>query len=288
MHNKQKPLPLKRKDYFEINVYMKNRILFAIISLVVLASCSSTKDNKLVYFKNLTGNDGVLANVDDKYIIRVQPDDELIITITSSVPEATAMYNLPLGNPSTRGNVTASSQPRLQTYIVDPKGDIELPLIGKLHVQGLTTNEISELIKGKVAQNVKDPFVRVEMIQFGVNVMGEVQSPHRVEINKQRFTLLDALSAAGDLTVYAKRDNILIMRTENGQLTYHRVSLNDPELFKSPYFYMQQNDVVYVEPNKIRTNNSKYDQNNAYKLSVISTVVSAVSVIASLVIALTR
>ncbi|MDY2829419.1 MAG: polysaccharide biosynthesis/export family protein [Sodaliphilus sp.] len=267
---------------------MKNRILFAIISLVVLASCSSTKDNKLVYFKNLTGNDGVLANVDDKYIIRVQPDDELIITITSSVPEATAMYNLPLGNPSTRGNVTASSQPRLQTYIVDPKGDIELPLIGKLHVQGLTTNEISELIKGKVAQNVKDPFVRVEMIQFGVNVMGEVQSPHRVEINKQRFTLLDALSAAGDLTVYAKRDNILIMRTENGQLTYHRVSLNDPELFKSPYFYMQQNDVVYVEPNKIRTNNSKYDQNNAYKLSVISTVVSAVSVIASLVIALTR
>ena len=78
------------------------------------------------------------------------------------------------------------------------------------------------------------------------------------------------------------------MRTENGQLTYHRVSLNDPELFKSPYFYMQQNDVVYVEPNKIRTNNSKYDQNNAYKLSVISTVVSAVSVIASLVIALTR
>jgi len=143
------------------------------------------------------------------------------------------------------------------------------------------------MIKGKVSQNVKDPFVRVELIQFGVNVMGEVQSPHRVEINKQRFTLLDALAAAGDLTVYAKRDNILVMRTENGQLTYHRVSLNDPDLFKSPYFYMQQNDVVYVEPNKIKIDNSKYNQNNAYKLSTISTVVSMASVIASLVIALT-
>lgn len=266
---------------------MKNRILFAIITLLVLASCSSSKDSRLAYFKTLNEKDGVLANIDDKYIIRVQPDDELIITVTSSVPEATAMYNVPLGNPSTRGNVTMSSQPRLQTYIVDSNGEIEMPILGKLKVQGMTTNEVAEMIKGKVSQNVKDPFVRVELIQFGVNVMGEVQSPHRVEINKQRFTLLDALASAGDLTVYAKRDNILIMRTENGQLTYHRVSLNDPELFKSPYFYMQQNDVVYVEPNNIRVNNSKYDQNNAYKLSVISTVVSAVSVITSLIIALT-
>lgn len=266
---------------------MKNKLLFAIIATIVLSSCSSTKDTRLSYFKNLSGDSGVLADVDDKYIIRVQPDDELIITVTSSVPEATAMYNVPLGNPSMRGNTTTTSQPRMQTYIVDQNGDIEMPVIGKIKVKGLTTNEIATLIKGKVSQNVKDPFVRVEMIQFGVNVMGEVNTPHRVEIYKQRFTLLDALSAAGDLTVYAKRDNILVMRTENGQLTYHRISLNDPDLFKSPYFYMQQNDVVYVEPNSIRVNNSKYDQNNAYKLSVISTIVSGVSVIASLVIALT-
>ena len=116
--------------------------------------------------------------------------------------------------------------------------------------------------------------------------MGEVKNPHRIYVNSERFTLLDALSAAGDLTEYGERGNVLVIREENGQQIYHRLDLADSNIFSSPYFYLQQNDVVYVEPNQIRIDNSKYNQNNAFKLSVISTIVSTASVVASLVIAL--
>jgi polysaccharide export outer membrane protein len=109
-----------------------------------------------------------------------------------------------------------------------------------------------------------------------------------VVTGQQCFTVLDALAACGDLTEYGKRDRVYVIRTEGNQRTYHRLDLTNSEVFSSPYFYMQQNDVVYVEPNQIRIDNSKYNQNNAFKLSVISTIVSSVSVVASLVIALAR
>lgn len=162
-----------------------------------------------------------------------------------------------------------------------------MPVIGHVNVAGKTTREIEQMISSKVSQTVKDPFVRVELLGFYVNVMGEVKNPHRIYVNSERFTLLDALSAAGDLTEYGERSNVMIIRDENGQQTYHRLNLADSSIFSSPYFYLQQNDVVYVEPNQIRIDNSKYNQNNSYKLTVISTIVSAASVIASLIIALT-
>ena len=118
--------------------------------------------------------------------------------------------------------------------------------------------------------------------------MGEVRAPQRVYSGRQNFTLLDALAVCGDLTEFAERDKVYVIRTVDGQRTYQRMDLGNSEIFESPYFYLRQNDVIYVEPNQIRIDNSKYNQNNAFKLSVISTVVSSVSVIASLVIALTR
>ena len=166
-------------------------------------------------------------------------------------------------------------------------GEIVMPVIGRLNVAGKTTREVEQMIVARVSQTVKDPFVRVELLGFYINVMGEVKSPHRIHVDSERYTLLDALSAAGDLTEYGERSKVMVIREENGKQTYHRLNLADSSIFSSPYFYLQQNDVVYVEPNQIRIDNSKYNQNNAYKLTVVSTIVSAVSVIASLVIALT-
>lgn len=271
----------------KIFIKMKKNILFTFLAILALCSCSTAKDNStLTYFKNLQGNDGTLSAPQSDYLIRVQPDDELIITVSSSVPEATAMYNVPLTNPATRGTTQAQGQARLQTYIIDKQGNIDFPVLGSLHVEGMTTGEIAGMIKGKVQQNVKDPYVRVEMSGFGVNVLGEVRNPHRVGIDTEKFTLIDALAAAGDLTEYAQRDDILVVRTENGKSTYHRMNLTDASIFASPYFYMQQNDIVYVAPNKIKVDNSKYNQYTAFKLSQMSTIVSMASVIASLVIAL--
>ena len=267
---------------------MKVRNIFWCCALMLMfASCSSTKEvPTLAYFQNLKDSDGTLPDNVSHYKIKIQPDDELIITITSTLPEATAMYNLPLGNPSLKGNINATQSPRIQTHIVDRNGMIQLPVLGEIQAAGLSTKELEAVIKNRVSEHVKDPFVRVEMINFTVNVMGEVRAPQRIVVGKERFSVLDALAAAGDLTEYGKRDNVLVIRTENGKSTYHRLNLTDGSIYASPYFYLQQNDVVYVEPNDIKIDNSKYNQFSAFKLSQLSTILSLASVVASLVIAL--
>ena len=263
-------------------------LILSIVLIVFLGeSCSTNKENNLAYFKDLAvTTSGMLPDGVDSEI-RLIPDNELAISISSAQPEATAMYNVPLGNPATRGVISTQGQPRLLTYIIDKQGNIELPVIGTLHVQGLTTSEVTDIIKKRVSENVHDPYVRVELLGFFVNVMGEVKNPHRIYVQSQRYSILDALAEAGDLTEFAKRNSVLVIREQGGKKSYQNMNLADSNIFSSPYFYLQQNDVVYVEPNSIKIDNSKYNQNNAFKLSVISTVVSAASVIASLVIALT-
>ena len=266
---------------------MKSRLLIVLMAAAMLLSCTSTKENNLSYFKDILDNpSGTLSSQKGLYPIRLQPDDELFITVMSSVPEVTAAYNLPQSNPATRSSILVQTQPRNQTYLVDNQGYIIMPVLGQIAVGGKTTEEVREYITSQVAKEVKDPFVRVELVNFGVDVLGEVNNPHRVVTGQQYFTVLDALAQCGDLTEFAKRDRVFVIRTENGQSNYHRLDLNSSEVFNSPYFYLRQNDIIYVEPNQIRIDNSKYNQNNAFKLSVISTVVSSASVIASLVIAL--
>ncbi len=268
---------------------MKSRIVLMLVASFMLFSCNSSKDNALAYFHNLGDEPhGTLPNPQGSYPILVQSDDELVVSVTSAVPEATAAYNLPLENPATRNALRMATQPRTQTYIVDQQGDIMLPILGRIHVGGKTTSQIASEITAMVEKDVKDPYVKVDIVNFTVDVMGEVKQPQRVVAERQHFTVLDALSQCNDLTEYGKRDRVFVIRNENGQRTYHRLDLTSSDVFSSPYFYLRQNDIVYVEPNQIRIDNSKYNQNNAFKLSVISTIVSSVSVIASLIIALTR
>lgn len=278
-----------RRFYNMMKIEVRKTCLMVALSMLcmVVVSCTTTKDNNLAYFKDLAASAAGTLPEGPEREIRLVTDNELAISISSAQPEATAMYNVPLGNPATRGVISTQGQPRLLTYIIDRQGNIELPVIGTLHVQGLTTSEVTDIIKKRVSENVHDPYVRVELLGFHVNVMGEVKSPHRIYVQSQRYSVLDALAEAGDLTEFAKRDAVTVIREQNGQKTYQRLNLADSQIFSSPYFYLQQNDVVYVEPNTIKIDNSKYNQNNAFKLSVISTVVSAASVIASLVIALT-
>lgn len=265
---------------------MKNKIILLLFILAILPSCKTTDQQTLPYFQNIgEAADGVVPSGGD-YGIKVIPDDELIITVNSLVPAATAHYNLTLDNPSLRGEMVFSSTPKLQTYLVNREGCINFPVLGKLKVAGMTTDEIKKMLEEKIGKDVDAPYVRVQLANFKVNVLGEVNRPGSFNVTTERFSLLDALANAGDLTEYGNRANVLVIREEGGVRRYHRINLNDAATLSSPYFYLQQNDVVYVEPNKIRQDNSKYNQNNAYKLSVISTIVSACSVVASLIIAL--
>lgn len=268
-----------------IRTMMKKAVYIMCLLALLLTSCSTPKP-VLTVFKDIqpTGSGELMLQGHE---ITIRPHDELMITVTSTVPTASAPYNLPLSNPAKQGELKMSQTPYQQTYIVNKDGDINFPVIGKIHVEGLTTLQLTEQLAERIAKDVKDPVVRVELVNFFVNVIGEVRSPGRKEVAGERFSILDALAAAGHMTEYGDRTNVLIIRENDGKAEYHYVDLTKSDIVTSPYYYLQQNDVVMVSPTPTRESNSRYDSNNAYRMQVVSTIVSAASVIASLVIALT-
>ncbi|MCI9608058.1 MAG: polysaccharide export protein [Muribaculaceae bacterium] len=256
-----------------------------VICILLLTACSAHKSH-LSYLSNLPEDkEGTIPTSD--YSIRLAPEDELEIVVTSTVPTATTEYNIPATNAQySAGQNSIISTSEQQKYIIDTEGNIDFPILGKIHAAGLTTKQLKQLLVEKISQNVTDPQVKVKLINFKINVIGEVRNPRNVDVRSERFSIFDALAAAGDMTEYGRRDKVTVIRETGDSLVYARLDLTDPAVISSPYYYLRQNDVVIVDPNEIRQANSKYNQNNAYKLSVISTIVSAVSVIASLVIAL--
>ena len=259
-------------------------IIPALALCLGLASCSTQKSN-LPYFEDIiTVEQGELPQM--PYTAKIQPDDELFISITSEQPLATAAYNVPFSNPAKADQFTQNTAPRILTYRVDSKGDIDMPVLGKVHVAGMTVEQLRNYLVEKVSKDVADPMVTVSLVNFTVSVAGEVKTPMIVRVDGNRITVLEALAAAGDLTEYGERSNVLVVREVEGKREYAHLDLNSSETLLSPYYYLQPNDYVYVSPNNIRQANSKYNQNNAFKLSVISTIVSACSVVASLIIAL--
>lgn len=264
---------------------MKIRSLLPLLLAILIlgTGCSSSKTT-LPYFMDLE-TAGVLQEL--PYISVIQPDDDLSIIVTSSDPAATAMYNLPEVNPASQALLQQASSPRMLTYLVDTQGDIVMPVLGRIHVAGMTVEQLQQELTRRISQSVSDPQVTVRLVNFTVVVAGEVKTPQTVQVNRNRMTVLEALSAAGDMTEYGERSNVLVIREEDGKREFARLNLNEAEVLNSPYYYLQPNDYIYVSPNRVRQENSKYNQNNGFKLSVISTSVSAASVIASLVIALT-
>ncbi len=265
---------------------MKKHNLLPLLAVVLLlaASCS-THNTQLPYFQDLTTESGTLPEIE--YMPAIQPDDELQITVTSSDPAATAMYNLPEINAATRQAIQMNSSPRMLTYVVGTDGCIDFPQLGRVEVASKNVEQVQQELTRLISRTVTDPQVSVVMANFTVVVAGEVKNPQTIRVPRNRFTILEALSAAGDMTEYGERSNLLLIRENNGQREFTRINLNESDVLSSPYYYLQPNDYIYVSPNKVRQENSKYNQNNGFKLSVISTAVSAASVIASLVIALT-
>ncbi len=270
-------------------------LLIALVLTLGLSGCSSKK-TVLPYFTDLPDS-GAVATGD--FTVKIVPDDELLINVSAADPAAVEDYTIPYQHPRVRDFNTESGETpesamrsrrssnlQLQTYHVDAAGFINFPVLGKLHVAGMTLNGLSDYLAEKIGETVVDPLVTVELVNFHVNVMGEVVKPGVQLVNRERYSILDAIAAAGDLTPFGERKRVLLVREENGQRTYHYLNLNDSQLLESPYFYLMQNDVVYVEPNKVRSANASTDQERQFRLSMTSVIVSAASVIATLVIAL--
>ena len=248
----------------------------------MLGSCGGSKE--VVYFQNI---DGVsLEGSKGLYEAKIMPKDQLSITVVTTDPAAAAPFNLTVGNSvGTKGQLAQGSN--LQTYLVDNNGDIEFPVIGKVHVGGLTKNQCQDLIKSKIAGYLaasENPIVTVRMASYQVTVLGEVSKPTVIPVTSEKMSIVEALAQAGDLTIYGRRDNVMLLRENpDGRKEAHRIDLRDANLINSPYYYLQQNDVIYVEPNKTKASNSKISTSTTIWFSVVSSVLSLTTLIVNLV-----
>ena len=256
------------------------QITFAVVAATLMASCVTQK--QMTYVSNAQPEmaDSLNAKFQLQSELVVRVGDALTIYVSALDPEAVAPYNLPAVVYATPGATTLSTTPALQYYIVDENGDINFPVLGKLHVAGLKRTEVENLVKERLEAQVMNPQVNANVVNAKISVLGEVNRPGNVVLSSGRMTLFDALASAGDMTVYGRRDNVLVTREVDGKLEIARLNLRDANIYTSPYFFLQQNDVVYVSPNKVRAVSSA---NASLWLSMVSTVASAATVIVTIV-----
>jgi polysaccharide export outer membrane protein len=270
-----------------MNVTKKATYLVAIaFFLISLASCTTEKNiNQYMYFQNAKDS---LATALKEPII--QPNDLLSIQVLSKSinQEQTALFNL-FNVGVSSANTTGGERQLPIGYQVSATGNIEVPLIGEVKAAGLTKRQLQNTLTQKLASYVRDPMVNVRFLQYNVNVLGEVKQPGIKSFPTDRVTIIDALSAAGDATDFARRDNVMVIREENGQRKHYVVNLsNSRALFASPAYQLQPNDVVYVSPSKNKLRNITYNPDAQRRVSLILSLVSAATFVGNLILNLNR
>jgi polysaccharide export outer membrane protein len=255
----------------------KSKNFFFVLALVVFSSCVSKKD--IVYFQYDNINQAAVSN---SYKTIIKPDDLLQITITALDIEAVRPFNLAAVTYATSTN-SAIGVAQQQTYLVDTKGEIEFPVLGKIKIGGLTRDETIDLLKSKLSPDyIKDPNVNIRISNYKISVMGDVQRPGSYNIPNERITILDALALAGDVNISGQRNNILIIREEANKKVQYRVDIRSNNLLTSPVYYLQQNDVVYVEPNYARIQSASSNSNTSLVISISSVLVALLTSISFL------
>ena len=255
------------------------------VFLLLITSCKTYKDQPgVTYLKNAETE--LTQPLVQPYALKIKPDDELQIVISSAVPQATMQFNLPAVNFLGRSDTQVTSMNAISTYTVSEDGLITIPNIGTVNVEGMTPEELSELLKRKVSETVNDPIVKVDLRSFKINVLGSVAVPGTKRFNGQRCTIFDAISAAGDITLNGRKDNVKLMREVDGAIQTHILDLTDTAILSSQFYYLQQNDVLIVDATDVHKENSTYNTMNSFRLQTTSAIVSMVSVISSLFIAL--
>jgi len=227
-------------------------IIVCILQLSLFSSCETYKN--VPYFKDVSDSARLqIQTVSYKQLI-IQKDDILSVNIQTIDPDGNAIFNQSsVASATTGASSTGSPMTQLGSvlgYKPDASGEIELPLIGKFNAVGITTNELKDSIESRVSLFYKNPVVSVRFANLKVNVMGEVSRPGMYLLSNEKNTILDALSMAGDLTIFGKRENVLLIRDSAGITKMTRFNLNSKDIVKQDFFYLKQNDVIYVEPNK--------------------------------------
>ena len=256
----------------------KKYVAYLVVCMAVFfTACTSTR--KIIYLQDVVPLKQ--QEIEQKYEVIIHGDDLLAIMVNSRDPELALPFNMPMVSYQLGSNT--GGQQRVLGYLVDTNGNIDFPILGEIHVEGLTRMQLTELIKNKLIEGdlIKDPIVTVQFLNFKISVMGEVGRPGSFTISGDRITLLEALSMAGDLTIYGRRDRVGVIRENNGKRTILFHDLRSADIFNSPCYYLQQNDIVYVEPNKAKSGQSSINQNNS--IGVWVSVISLLTTIAVLI-----
>lgn len=273
------------------------KLVLFVSLLLVMGACTP---KNITYMQDL--NENVVIENAQRKAMRIQPDDKLSIIVHSKDPELAALFNLPVIANNTRnmgavnGQGTSSrsyaTSEGLSSYTVSPQGTIDFPVLGTLHIAGMTRNELAGFIKGELMGRnlVKDPTVTVEFINSGVSILGEVRSPGRYDMNRDNITILEAIALAGDLTIQGKRNNVKVVREEvDGTVHIYELDLTQGnKMMTSPGYYLKQNDVVYVEPTSLRKRETTVNGNSALSTSFWISAASLLTSIAVLVVNLTK
>lgn len=234
---------------------------FMMMVFLGVLSCGSPK--KIVYLQNASANAGKSAT---SYELLIQPDDMLQIIVSAENPEVAAPYNLK--SAPVEGAMGGQSQG--DVYLVDKNGEIDFPQIGKVALKGLTRLEAIDKLKELLKDHINNPTIQLRITNFKISVLGEVASPGVRNVTGERITLLEALSMSGDLTIFGKRKNIMVIREKDGEKSIEKVDITQTDFINSPYYYLAQNDVIYVEPNKTQVNSSVIGSDIRTTLSVLS------------------
>lgn len=254
---------------------IKKGLGFAMMVLTISFSTSCVSNKKIAYFQDIQSvNQAKLENAIGFTEPIIQSDDILNINIFTLNPQSSAIVNQAATAPPLGSNSNVNQSELNTGFLVDKNGEIELSLIGKVKIAGMTTYQARELIREKASEFYKQPNVQLRFGNFKVSILGEVNAPSTYTLPNEKVTVLDALSLAGDLTIYGRRDNVLIVRDNNGVKEFSRLNLNSSNIFSNPFFYLKQNDVIYVEPNK-----RKVSASNSAQIQTIGVIASVISVI---------
>lgn len=247
-----------------------------------MGSCSGSKE--VAYFQNVDSLS--LAPSKGLYDAKIMPKDMLTITVSTTDPAAARPFNLSVSNTLSATGDLSSGAGTLQGFLVDNDGNINYPIIGKVQVQGLTKSQCEDLIRGKILpymSKTETPIVTVRMSSYRVTVLGEVKSPGVIPVAQEKMSILEALAQAGDLSIYGKRNNVLLIREDaTGEKHQVRLNLNDANIINSPYYYLQQNDIIYVEPNSVQAKNSGIGSSTTLWFSFVSIATSLTSLIVNI------
>lgn len=255
---------------------MKIKRLLLLLALPLLvASCTSYKN--VPYLQNPEAVNDFEETL-PLYDAKIMPKDLLSITVNTTDPKAATPFNLTVQTPINAAltNISTTTQPTMQQYLVNNKGEIDFPVIGRLEVGGLTKNEAEDLIRERLKPYLKEsPIVTVRMANYKISVLGEVARPGSFTIGNEKVNVLEALAMAGDMTIYGVRDNVKLIREDvNGKREIINLNLNNAEVVTSPYYYLKQNDIIYVTPNKTKAKNSDIGNSTTLWVSSLSILVS--------------